>query len=425
MKKISVARFLYTVLIIIMISSCSRDPYMELVEDFDFRFENITKRRLLEGESVEMKFSAENNRNPVDNSVKLLFEAIKGGGSIQSSIQCTGADGWDTISWTLGGDSFEQVLRASVFNMSDMHLTDMYGTAYCFRDDEWQKITGDFDSKITGFVTDTLNNVTFMVSWNRLYRQQERYFMWEEITDEILQTPEMLNIDYNGIIYVSTVNGELIKSTDHGISWIRCTRPYPNDPFEYVYISNDNYIWVFGGYQSIRLSKDGGLTWRTVYIDNYATSGSIYRLGNGSLLYHGNEWRYLYRSDDDGLTWKEMLVTPGCYSLYVNDNDEIFITNGENGFSIYRSTDMGLSWEKMHSVYPPYGYPRVEEVFKKWGNSFYIIVPGYGILKSSDLINYEDYWVNFALSNLFFDHNGVFIAKDFENQSVYYRRNSK
>jgi hypothetical protein len=425
MKKFSAARYFFTALTILMICSCSPDPGMELVEDFDFSFENITTQRLLEGESVELAFRAVNNQNPVDNSVKLLYEAIKGGGSVQSSLSRTGTDGLDTISWTLGADSFEQVLRASVYNMSGMHLTDMYRTAYCFRDDEWQKITGDFDSEISGIVTDTLNNVTFMVARNKLYRQRERYFMWEEVKDEILQKPKMINIDCNGVIYVSTVSGELIKSVDHGVSWSSCTRPYPNDQYIYVYISNDNYIWVFGGYQSIRLSKDGGLSWRSVYIDNYPTSGSIFRLSNGSLLYHGSEWRYFYRSDDDGLTWKGMLVTPGCYSLYVNDNDEIFITNGDNGFSIYRSTDMGLSWEKMHSVYPPYGSRTVEEAFKRWGNSFYIIVPGYGILKSSDLVNYEDYWVNFSLGNLYYDHNGVFIVKDFLNQSVYYRRNSK
>ncbi len=424
MKKIVSGKYLFTVFTLFLICSCSRDPYTELVEDFDFRFENITTRRLLEGESLEMSFRAVNNRNPVDNSVRMVFEAIKGGGSVPSSTRSTGMDGWDTVSWTLGGDSFEQTLRASVYNMSGMHLTDLYQTAYSFRDDEWQKVTGDFDSEITGLVTDTVNNVTFMVARNKLYRQQERYFMWEEVTDEILQTPITVNIDYNGVIYVSTIDGELIKSTDHGISWMWCAKPYPNDSYYSVYISNDNYIWVFGGYQSVRLSKDGGNTWESVYIDSYTRSGSIYRLNNGSLFYKGYDWRYLYRSDDDGVTWKSV-VTPGSHSLYVNDDDELFISNGENGFTIYRSKDMGLSWGQMHSVFPPYGSQTVKEVFKKWGNSYYIIVPGYGILKSPDLVHYEDYWVNISFGDLFFDHNKVFIVKGFKNQSVYYRRNSQ
>jgi len=67
----------------------------------------------------------------------------------------------------------------------------------------------------------------------------------------------------------------------------------------------------------------------------------------------------------------------------------------------------------------------MENTFNKWGNFYYIIIPGYGILKSSDLIHYEVYWHNTDLRNLFIDYNGVLIAKDWDWKTVYYRKNSK
>jgi hypothetical protein len=53
-----------------------------------------------------------------------------------------------------------------------------------------------------------------------------------------------------------------------------------------------------------------------------------------------------------------------------------------------------------------------------------VLIPGYGILKSGDLIVYEDYWINSALRNLFIDHNGVLIARELGNNTVHYRNNT-
>jgi hypothetical protein len=60
----------------------------------------------------------------------------------------------------------------------------------------------------------------------------------------------------------------------------------------------------------------------------------------------------------------------------------------------------------------------------KWGNYYYVLIQGWGILRSADLINYEEYWFNKSLSKLFIDHNGDLIAKDQSSNTVYYRKNS-
>jgi hypothetical protein len=63
-------------------------------------------------------------------------------------------------------------------------------------------------------------------------------------------------------------------------------------------------------------------------------------------------------------------------------------------------------------------------MFQLIDGSYWILVPGYGIVKSKDLLTFEDYWVNNSLTDLFIDHNGVIIAKDWDNMTVYYRKNS-
>jgi len=65
----------------------------------------------------------------------------------------------------------------------------------------------------------------------------------------------------------------------------------------------------------------------------------------------------------------------------------------------------------------------MENTFNKWGNFYYVLIPGYGILKSADLINYEDFYRNSNLRNLFIDQNGVMIGKDQDFHTVYYLKN--
>jgi hypothetical protein len=67
----------------------------------------------------------------------------------------------------------------------------------------------------------------------------------------------------------------------------------------------------------------------------------------------------------------------------------------------------------------------MDKLFNKWGNFYYVLMPGFGILKSYDLNTYDVYWTNKNLNKLFIDHNGVMIAKDWNMNTVYYRKNTE
>ena len=194
-------------------------------------------------------------------------------------------------------------------------------------------------------------------------------------------------------------------------------------------VANDNYIWVgYHDYPTV-YSKDGGTTWQTgSSILSPFLNGNTFRLKNGTLVNHGTNGTSRFRlniSTDDGLTWISR-ETPGYSTvMYVNENDEIFIGTQENGFTFYQTTDLATTYKKVHSVYPQWGTIMENNIFNRWNSFYYIIVPGFGILKSADLVHYENYWLNSNLNDLFIDHNGVLIAKDWDNKNVYYRENSK
>jgi photosystem II stability/assembly factor-like uncharacterized protein len=312
-------------------------------------------------------------------------------------------------------------LSGNYLNSSDL-------AAYGFRINAWDTLEGAQEAYITDMSADTVNDITLVVMGGSLYRQGERYYIWDAVVKN-LASLRTIDIDKDRIFYASTWDGDLIKSPDHGQSWELCTRPYSQiNYYLHVYISNDNYLWVSSYNLPIKYSKDSGQTWTELGAEmSIHGLDEIFRLKDGSLLLHGSDCCSLFRSFDEGVSWTK-IETPGySQNLYVNDNDEIFII--VSAFTIYKSTDYGATFSYAYATSPQWGSTS-ENVFNKVGNFYYILVQGWGILKSSDLTHYEDYWYNSDIRDLFIDHNGVMIAMYWNYQTpyqhtVYYRKNSE
>jgi len=175
----------------------------------------------------------------------------------------------------------------------------------------------------------------------------------------------------------------------------------------------------------VKYSDDGGNTWLTAGSAMTAHGvADIFRLKNGSLVMHGLDCCSLMKSSDDGQTWSKVNTPDYTQKLYVSETDEIFIC-ADVGLTetIYSTKDIDAGFRYVHSVGPSFR-TSMDNIFNKWGNFYYVAIPGYGIMKSYDLKTYEDYWVNRDLVNIFIDHNGVLLVKDIDYQTVYYRKNS-
>ncbi|MCX6254445.1 MAG: sialidase family protein [Bacteroidia bacterium] len=413
--------------------SCDRypDPEVKLLRNYSFSFQTNQGDRFFAGEWVSdsIRFRAVNNNAPLKDSIKVLFEVAKGGGQATVLSAYTNKDGYAYTGWKLGQGSFEQILRAKAYDLSGNYLNSSDLVAYGFRTNEWDTLQNAMEYNISGMVADTVNRITFIVSGGRLYRQGERYYIWNEVTGQYLSSLRTIYIDRNRAIYITTGNGDLIKSTDHGESWQLCTRPYLQINFYLnVSITRDNFIWVSTYNLPIKYSKDSGQTWNELGSDISTHGiGDVFRLSDGSLVLHGADCCSLFRSVDEGLTWTR-IETPGSTNkVFVNDKDEIFVN--AQPFTLYKSTDYGATFKYVYAASPEWG-SSIDNIFYKVNNFYYILAPGWGILKSADLTHYEIYWINSNLRDLFIDHNGVLLAKYWNweapyQNTVYYRKNSE
>lgn len=404
---------------------CSPDPSTELLESYSFTFENQQGQRHNPGEKINVALQIFNNKEPVATPFRIAFAVTEGGGSIARETILTQDAARITNEWTLGPNSLDHRLKADIFRANGEYMTSVFLTAITMRENEWDAVSAEPDGTITDLAADTIAGVTLMISKGSLYRQGEKYYLWEKVTHPVMDSPRTIEIDSRGTFFVSTWNGEIVKSSDHGISWQKCTKPFPDNPY-YIFmdVANDDYLWVFKFEYPTVFSADEGVTWQTAgsSLSSFGY-GDVFRLKSGTLLFHGSNCCSLNRSDDNGLTWTQ-ITTPGASTkLYVNEREEIFICNQDGGFAIFKSTDMGATFTRLFGCYPQFG-TTMDNIFNKWDDYYYILVPGYGILKSYDLEHYEVYWLNKELNNLFIDHNGVLIARDWDNKTIYYRKNT-
>ena len=423
-------KYIIGIVVLGIMASCTPDPSQMMLENYNFSIDNNNEDRLLAGDTIDLKFSFQDysvNTAGLD-SVRVAFDAAGGGGNV--SLQSAYINAGDTmqLKWQLGEESVKQVLRGSVYDLNGNYMANVNKMAYGFRADQWDAIDVDPDGGMKDMVSDPGNNLTLMIS-DDLYRQGENYFNWNKVESPVLNSvglPRTVDIDNNGVIYISTWKGEMLKSTDHAQSWTVCTKPYPDrEYYFYNYVSNDNSLWAFVHNYPVKRSVDGGETWSEPG-GNLSVHGlgDVFRLSNGKLLYHGSDCCSLYMSDDDGVTWTHIPTPGNSHKLFVTGNDEILIVSDNSRIDIYLSTDYGASFEKVHGVSSRFGTSMLN-TFNRYDDFWYVLIPGYGILKTYDLVNYERYWYNDDLLDLFIDHNGVLIAKDWDYNTVYYRNNTE
>jgi hypothetical protein len=83
-----------------------------------------------------------------------------------------------------------------------------------------------------------------------------------------------------------------------------------------------------------------------------------------------------------------------------------------------KSTDKGENFKDIYLTTSNSWTPNVLHYHK---GTYYLLIAGKGIIRTNDLIHFEEYMGSIDLYNLFIDHNGVIIGKSFN--SLFYRNN--
>jgi hypothetical protein len=136
-------RPLVLISVLCLVISCDRfpDPSYELLRNFSFIYQNQQGQRFLAGEWVNDSVSiiSYNYATNVSEQIRVVFEVVKGGGSVTSTEIITNSHGIASTKWQLGFGSTDQVLRARSYDMSGKYLTSTDLVAYGFRPGEWDK----------------------------------------------------------------------------------------------------------------------------------------------------------------------------------------------------------------------------------------------------------------------------------------------
>jgi len=192
------------------------------------------------------------------------------------------------------------------------------------------------------------------------------------------------------IIYIGAAGGGVWKSSDAGATFapifddhaqsIGVVKLDPKDP--------DNTIWVGTGEiwtrnsvsvgDGLYKSTDGGSNWNKVGFENSERISSIAINPNNTdemyvgvlgALWSDSEERGVYKSNDGGKTWENILYigpSTGAADVIMDPNNPSilytsmwefrrsgwsFVSGGKTS-ALYKSTDSGKTWNKIHSGFP-------------------------------------------------------------------------
>jgi|GEM_PF-1667200 len=163
--------------------------------------------------------------------------------------------------------------------------------------------------------------------------------------DKYMNISKAVFIDQNNGWVAS--GGSSFQTTDGGISWIDRGNVLEFANWDF-YFKDPLNGWAVGN-SFVKRTTDGGDSWITDTVDNNSNLRFISHAGD-SILYTGGN-HVLYKSSDNGASWKKMPDIPGYQSYYDmvwGNKDSIPV-----GFllgtlsKLFITTDGGMNWEIM------------------------------------------------------------------------------
>lgn len=213
-----------------------------------------------------------------------------------------------------------------------------------------------------------------------------------------------ITVNKDGHIYATTWN-KIYKSIDNGDTWEIINSELPVSFIHTIAISPEGNLFI-GTNPDNYFSIDGGYNWIKLELPNQACNYLFY---SDSIIFAGvhsgyfpNPSRCIYRSLDNGNTWKRVLYTEKTFgwSIVENSKGHIFASiSGSNKDAyggVYRSTDCGETWTQINNGFPDWS---VSSIVIDSNDNILAALNGYGVYRSID--NGEN-WTEFnnGLSDL-------------------------
>lgn len=194
-------------------------------------------------------------------------------------------------------------------------------------------------------------DVVYAGALNEIWKSLDTGKTWRRISDEV-SGAAALAVDPRShrVVYVGRDNGEVLKSTDGGLTWTTSLQGSSNIPVRTLVFDPADPSFLYATRGGVLRSRDGGRTWVRVGAGFRGRwPAALIATRNGLLA---GTWRGLFASRDRGLTFR--LSQSGLNAVPVFDlaidaeaPARLFATTA---VGIFATPDRGVSWRLLGDV---------------------------------------------------------------------------
>lgn len=415
-------RLLFVSAICLMASSCLNhpDPSIELVESIVVELIGDNQKATA-GENFKERIGVKliNRQGAPIVGYRVEFIPKIGSGTVAEQTVFTDSQGYAYATWSCDTSNTKQTLSVDIYCTGDLSIKRTLN-AYILKPGRWDMLDEGVDSRFIASAVSKSKSFSVIFADGSFYRQAENWFTWEKV--QSLDELHAVQCDTSGTIYACNYRGNLFKSFDGANTWTNFPITIAGlDPYYIFRISRNNTLWISGFISTLYKSTDGGTSWincsaglpDSTYIMDvcYHPSGAYFANDNRGKL---------YKSIDGGLSWVVLDNLKNVNGIYVTSGGELLACWHNADYLLYMSDDIGTTFRRIYNEYNV-GCHFLSYYFLEQNGKVYALVPEKGILETSDFTNFR-YVGRGNFSSFFIDHEGTFVARDFNRTNVFYAK---